>query len=240
MTVFAIWTGRAAFSAALALVPAVLTAPLGGTAHAETVLSQSNDPTAPLDAQLTALLGQEHAALGSVGGARLQAIVTPPQTQAKGKAPVATISYDTAWLAAQPAPSGDAEFECLAKALYFEARGETMTGQAAVGEVVLNRTESPAYPRSICGVVGQSSEGGCQFSFVCDGQSDAIGNSDAWMTAAKIARALIDGAPRSLTEGATHFHANAVNPSWARRFTLTARIGAHVFYRDGSMRTASN
>jgi spore germination cell wall hydrolase CwlJ-like protein len=136
-----------------------------------------------------------------------------------------------AWLMAQPAPEGDAEWQCLTEAIYFEARGEGLEGQVAVAEVILNRVDSPLYPRSICGVVKQRGGGGCQFSYVCDGRTDRMREAAAADLAGRIARAMLDGAPRLLTEGATHFHTRAVRPGWSKRFALTATIGAHKFYR---------
>lgn len=140
---------------------------------------------------------------------------------------------------AQAVPSGDAEWQCLTTALYFEARGESLRGVAAVAEVILNRRDSGLYPGSVCGVVHQASSGGCQFSYNCDGRSDAIGDRNAWNRVGQVARAMLDGAPRTLTGGATHYHTTAVHPSWANRFPLTAQIGTHLFYRQ-PIRTASN
>jgi spore germination cell wall hydrolase CwlJ-like protein len=136
-----------------------------------------------------------------------------------------------AWLVAQPAPQGDAEWQCLTEALYFEARGESLEGQIAVAEVILNRVDSPLYPRTVCGVVKQRGGGGCQFSYVCDGRKDRMREKASADLAGRIARAMLDGAPRLLTDGATHFHTRAVRPGWSRRFDQTASIGAHVFYR---------
>lgn len=135
------------------------------------------------------------------------------------------------WLMSQPVPEGDAEWQCLTEALYFESRGESLDGQIAVAEVILNRVDSPLYPRSICGVVKQRGGGGCQFSYVCDGRADRMREKTAADLAGRIARAMIDGAPRLLTDGATHFHTRAVRPGWSKRFPQTASIGAHVFYR---------
>lgn len=205
---------------------------LAGGLHAEMTVSQSNDPAAAIGMNLTALLGQDRAGLGAVESDRLAAIVTPPVAEKKAKRKAGEpIAWDAAWLASQPAARGDAEFQCLATAIYFEARGENLAGQAAVAEVILNRVESPQFPRTICGVVNQSNGQGCQFSYTCDGRADRIGDRAAWATAGKIARAMMDGAPRALTEGATYFHTPAVRPSWSRRFELTARIGRHIFYR---------
>lgn len=98
------------------------------------------------------------------------------------------------WLQAQAPPTGDADWHCLAKAVYFEARGESLQGQVAVAEVILNRVESPRYPHSVCGVVQQAGHGGCQFSFTCDGHPDRMRDAHAADLAGRIARAMLDGA----------------------------------------------
>jgi len=129
---------------------------------------------------------------------------------------------------------GDAQWRCLAEALYFEARGESLVGQVAVGEVILNRADAAGYPSSICGVVRQGAGGrlhGCQFSYNCDGKPEEIAEPAAFDHVGKVARRLLDGLPRSLTGGATHYHADRVNPRWARRLKRTAEIGDHLFYR---------
>jgi spore germination cell wall hydrolase CwlJ-like protein len=135
------------------------------------------------------------------------------------------------WLMSRPAPEGNAEWKCLTEALYFEARGESLEGQIAVAEVILNRVDSPLYPRTICGVVKQRGGGGCQFSYVCHGMTK-MREKTAADRAGRVARAMLDGAPRLLTDGATHFHTRGVRPSWSKRFSRTAAIGAHLFYRQ--------
>jgi spore germination cell wall hydrolase CwlJ-like protein len=135
------------------------------------------------------------------------------------------------WLMARSVPTGDASWECLTEALYFEARGESLEGQIAVAEVILNRVDSPLYPRTVCGVVKQRGGGGCQFSYVCHGKTK-MREKKAADLAGRIARAMLDGAPRVLTDGATHFHTRGVKPSWSKRFARTAAIGAHLFYRQ--------
>ena len=142
------------------------------------------------------------------------------------------IEYSTDWLYAQAAPSGDAQWACLKTALYFEARGESLKGQFAVAEVILNRVDSAVYPNTVCGVVGQGSRGSCQFSYHCDGQGEAMHERGAADLAGRIARVMLDGAPRGLTSGATYFHSRAVSPTWSRKFPRTASIGAHLFYRQ--------
>ena len=109
---------------ALALIGCVLGA---GIAAADETLSQSNDP-GPLNSELTNLFSQERIAIGRLDATALSRLEPKPERGAAAGA----ISYDAAWLSGQPAPAGDAEWECLARALYFEARGEGIKGQAAL------------------------------------------------------------------------------------------------------------
>lgn len=132
------------------------------------------------------------------------------------------------------------EHYCLALNIYHEARGSNLADQAAVANVVMNRTKDRRYPDTICGVVHQGKKdkkgnmikNQCQFSWYCDGKDDTPHNTDAWVQAQMIAWDMIEnGKFRGLTEGATHYHANYVTPSWAKDLTLIGRIGEHVFYR---------
>lgn len=131
-----------------------------------------------------------------------------------------------------PSATGDTEWQCLREALYFEARSETLAGQLAVGEVILNRVDSDSFPDSVCGVVQQGAHrlNACQFSYNCDGKSEHFSEPKALARAGKIARMMLDGTARVLTSGATYYHATSVNPSWARVFNKTAQIGRHAFY----------
>jgi spore germination cell wall hydrolase CwlJ-like protein len=126
------------------------------------------------------------------------------------------------------APVNDAERECLAGAVYFEARGESIDGQLAVAEVVLNRAASGKYPKSICGVVKQP----WQFSFVRNGQFPRIDKgSEAWRKATAIAHIAAENLADQLTPDVLWYHANYVAPSWGRRLNRVTQIGAHIFYR---------
>ncbi len=128
---------------------------------------------------------------------------------------------------------------CLAKAIYFEARGEPAKGQAAVAQVVLNRALTKGFPRTVCDVVyqGKHRKTGCQFSFVCDGQPDRITERKAWETAKKIADDVAHGWRRSSAlTNATHYHATYVKPYWAPTMKRLARIGQHVFYHEKGRR----
>jgi spore germination cell wall hydrolase CwlJ-like protein len=122
---------------------------------------------------------------------------------------------------------------CLAQAIYYEARGETQQGQTAVAEVIMNRVRSRAYPNSICGVVYQGSHRstGCQFTFTCDGSLGQRPRGRAWDRAQRIATAVMLGYARPMTQGATHYHTTAVNPVWNSGLVETTQIGVHLFYR---------
>jgi spore germination cell wall hydrolase CwlJ-like protein len=138
---------------------------------------------------------------------------------------------------AQPArPVAATEMNCLAEAVYYEARGETLQGQRAVAEVVARRSKERGYPRSICGVVYQDAHlvNRCQFSFACDGIQPVRRDRKAWAEAVEVAHYELTGPGRleDLTSGATHFHTPRVRPSWSKRFVRTVQIGNHIFYRQ--------
>jgi hypothetical protein len=214
-----------------ALVAAAMVT-LSGAAFADVTVSQSNDPSTLIEDQFASLFGAEHNAVNAMPEAQLSALangVTPAKPKS-GKMPD-VIEYTDAFLASLAAPTGDQQWECMRKALYFESRGETLAGQFAVAEVILNRLDSPDYPKSVCGVVQSRGHGACAFSWVCDGNSDVMRDRAAADRAGRIARLMLDGAPRSLTMGATFFHTRAVRPNLGR-VVQTATIGAHVFFRS--------
>jgi spore germination cell wall hydrolase CwlJ-like protein len=126
------------------------------------------------------------------------------------------------------------EQRCLAQAIYFEARGESKEGQAAVAQVVLNRVSSGLYPSTICGVVYQNRDhyDGCQFSFACEGRSLRITEPDAWHAAVRIAASVMSGQTYLAQIGdATHYHADYVRPDWSYRLKKMDVIGHHIFYK---------
>jgi spore germination cell wall hydrolase CwlJ-like protein len=131
-----------------------------------------------------------------------------------------------------------AEFEqrerrCLALAIYFEARGEPVRGQVAVGQVIMNRVRSPLFPETICGVVYQGQmHPGCQFSFTCDGHTDAPRNDDQWALAQDIAKQITAGELWLPEVGySTYYHANYVSPNWVGDMSKIDTIGRHIFYK---------
>lgn len=130
------------------------------------------------------------------------------------------------------------ELNCLARGIYFEARGESIRGQLAVGRVILNRVKSKAYPETVCGVVYQNKEkhNRCQFSFACDGKPDTIKERAEWgailMHAAWLLASDREETSPRLVRYATHYHADYVSPHWSRILVLAGRIGHHLFYYD--------
>ncbi|QKC97891.1 cell wall hydrolase [Mesorhizobium sp. NZP2298] len=126
------------------------------------------------------------------------------------------------------------EQACLANGIYFEARSESVRGQAAVAQVILNRVRNPAYPNSICGVVYQNDSwfNRCQFSFACDGRRKRIDSPVAYKTAQDIAMAVTAGKIFIPEVGSsTHYYAQYVHPGWARTMQKMTKIGLHIFYR---------
>ena len=123
----------------------------------------------------------------------------------------------------------DEQTNCLATAVYFEARGESAEGQLAVARVVMNRAASGKYPASWCGTVKQP----WQFSFVRHGQFPSIDTSDvSWGRAVAVAKLAAANVVPSLSNDVLWYHANYVRPAWGPRLTRVEKIGAHIFYRS--------
>ncbi len=122
------------------------------------------------------------------------------------------------------------EANCIAVAVYHEARGESLEGQVAVAKVIMNRAASGKYPASWCGVVKQP----WQFSFVNprSGQYPSVDEASAsWRKALGVTRLAVANAVQSVPTDCLWYHADYVAPSWGRRLTKVNKIGAHIFYR---------
>lgn len=176
------------------------------------------------DTPVTRLMEQETRALRSIPGDRMASYLRSPEID---------IEYSRDWLAEKTVGGGNAQSACLAEALYFEARGESVKGQFAVAEVIMNRASSAEFPDSVCGVIRQGTgrKYQCQFTYTCDGLAENIANPAAFDQVDKVARLMVQGASRRLTAGATHYHTKAVSPRWSRVFPRTTTIGVHHFYR---------
>ena len=130
------------------------------------------------------------------------------------------------------------ERECLAQAIYHEARGESATGQMAVANIIVNRARSSKFPSTLCGVIYQNADKGryrCQFTFACDGRDDTPGERRAWATSQDLARTVYaefaQGEDIGVLPGtALYYHTTAVRPSWANTFSRVATVDSHIFY----------
>ena len=150
----------------------------------------------------------------------------------------------------------ETSLDCLAKNIYFEAKSESFVGQTAVALVVLNRVMDKRYPNNICDVIyeGPTYESWktrtipdlpeharvyyprrdrCQFSWYCDGKADEVKEESAYQKAHKVAWLVIHGHMFDFTQGATHYHADYVNPKWTKQKNMIkiVQIDTHIFYR---------
>jgi Cell Wall Hydrolase len=132
-----------------------------------------------------------------------------------------------------PGVMGGDALTCMTQAVYFEARSESLEGQEAVAQVVMNRTRLAQYPSQVCDVVfqGASRATGCQFSFVCNGALGPPSEADAWRRAGLVAERALAGFVYEPLKDATHFHAAYVTPYWSGSLTRLKQIGGHIFYR---------
>ena len=135
------------------------------------------------------------------------------------------------------------EVYCMAQNIYFEAGNQPLAGKIAVAQVVINRTNHPNYPTTMCDVIYQAKwkenwlgnlvpiRNQCQFSWFCDGKSDDPVDSPTWMNSLKVAADVVQGKYGDITEGSTHYHSIYVNPYWADSLNETVVINEHIFYK---------
>ncbi len=208
--------------------------PLGARSYATDPATATARPTAAATLSQAVLPMQQ--AVATVTGTILQAL--PARSVSLALAPA--IAREAAWLFRGGWPlyalvdrysTGaplDEQANCIATAVYFEARGESLEGQLAVARVVMNRAASGKYPPSWCATVKQS----WQFSFVRNGRFPAVDyGSDSWRKAQAITRLAVSNAVPTLSNDVLWYHADYVAPSWGRRLTRVEKIGTHIFYR---------
>ncbi|MBB4608129.1 cell wall hydrolase [Sphingomonas yabuuchiae] len=166
---------------------------------------------------------------GSTGTVALPALPIPPGASIADSGVVAARPF--AWGRASAIDRARA-MQCLTAAIYYEAGGESIDGQRAVAQVVLNRARHPAFPATVCGVVYQGIERAhCQFSFACDGALSRTPAIAGWSRAAQVAAAALSGGVYAPVGLATHYHTFAVAPAWNRAMVMTDMVGAHLFHR---------
>ncbi|MDG5488663.1 cell wall hydrolase [Sphingomonas sp. BGYR3] len=219
------FSARAAISSALLLGTAIL----GGAS----VPGRAVTPEAVVDKPLPVTGSLSREAVPMMGPSAEIVQPLPAETPAPD-ADDATdgaddLSFDTlaAAVEAQETPRDlDEELRCLATGIYFEAKGEPLSGQLAVAKVILNRTESGRFPRNVCSVLTQPG----QFSFVRGGRMPSVNtDSRSWRTAVAVAQVATDDHWANPMPGALYFHARTVSPGW--RLARLGAVGNHVFYR---------
>jgi spore germination cell wall hydrolase CwlJ-like protein len=201
--------------------------------------------TAGPQPELTPDLLMGYISRGSLGGQNnaLSAIATVTQPMYR---PASTLSESdvAAYIESGYQPTSlrvehaNAERDCLAQAIYHEARGETATGQMAVANIIVNRARSGDFPDSLCGVIYQNANKGryrCQFTFACDGRDDTPGERRAWDRSQDLAQQVYAEFATGedigvLPNSALYYHTNAVRPSWANTFSRVATVDSHIFY----------
>ena len=128
------------------------------------------------------------------------------------------------------------ELDCMAANIYFEASTQERIGKIGVAQVTMNRVRSPEFPNSVCEVVYQGPKNKknkrlCQFSWYCDGKPDIIRNKRVWRECVYVAKYVILGGVPDITYNSTHYHADYVQPWWAKKMEKTVKLGDHIFYR---------
>ena len=195
--------------------------PLGNVA--QTIASVASTVTAPVTAAIGRL----------TGSAQPQPIKAPELAQEaawlyrNGWQLASLVDRYSASATAKPLTE---EENCIATAVYHEARGESVDGQLAVARVIMNRAASGKYPATWCATVKQP----WQFSFV-NPHTGAVPytdtNCDSWRKAVTVTRLAVANAVPSLDTDVLWYHADYVAPSWGHRLTQVSKIGAHIFYR---------
>lgn len=211
-------TAASILFAGLVATPAMAAEGKAGTLTIETA-SIANLPSASLMAQLQAPSGLD---------AQPAFSIEAPSPPSQDAAPLAALRplHDLV-IAFVDYGKQSSEQDCLAKAVYFEARGETLEGQLAVAQVIMNRAKSGLYPTTICEVVTQPA----QFSFIRNGQFPTIDRASAcWHKALAIADIASKHMAQEIGGNVLWYHASYVAPSWGRRLTRVTQIGTHIFY----------
>ncbi|MCL7939711.1 cell wall hydrolase [Halomonas sp. ATCH28] len=178
---------------------------------------------------------QEHAEAAAAKAEVLERVVAPDTHATPPDEPITKQEVQ----AVDPAGSDPLEepITCLARSIYWEAKGVAGRDMEAVANVVMNRLAHEGFPNSICEVVTEGSEHPpCQFSWWCDGRPDEIVEPDAYEVAREVARQAINLELADHTGGALYFHHRTVAPDWASVYPRTAETGEFLFYRpEGGM-----
>jgi len=190
---------------------------LVGCQPAEVDHSQQPSATGPAATEKKAEALEQNAAAGNKAPPSPSEMINKPEAQAVDPA--------------GGEPLDDA-ITCLARTIYWEARGEAIADMEAIANVVMNRLGHDGFPKTICDVVRQGREqGACQFSWWCDGRSDRAREDESYATAKEVARKALNRQLTDRTAGALYFHHRRVMPAWAAEYTKTVEIGGFSFYK---------
>lgn len=195
-------------------------------------------------AELTSDLLLGYIARGSLGGNSAVSAIASFTSPVPRPEPALNPTMLAAYIESGYQPLGqrleyaNSERNCLAQAIYHEARGESVAGQLAVANVIVNRARSGKFPSTLCGVIYQNVDKGylrCQFTFACDGRSDAPGERRAWERSVALAQQVyaefaLGEQVGAVPGSALYYHTTSVNPSWASTYNAVAQIGSHIFY----------
>jgi spore germination cell wall hydrolase CwlJ-like protein len=135
------------------------------------------------------------------------------------------------------------DIQCLTENIYFEARSQSTAGWLGIASVTINRFRSEKFPDSICGVVYQGPthevsnvplKNKCQFSWYCDGVAEYVEDVEMFFEIMRFTEIILNSQVMmfDVTDGATHYHNDSVEPHWAKSMTRTIRIDNHIFYRE--------
>ena len=188
---------------------------LVGCQRTEVDRSQRPAGTAGTEKKAEAL--EQNAAAGNTAPPTPSELIDKPEAQAVDPA------------GAEPL---DDAITCLARTIYWEARGEAIADMEAIANVVMNRLGHEGFPTTICSTVRQGREqGSCQFSWWCDGRSDQAKDDESYATAKEIARKALNLQLMDRTSGALYFHQRKSTPGWAAEYARTVEIGEFRFYK---------
>jgi spore germination cell wall hydrolase CwlJ-like protein len=196
--------------------------------------TKTNDAISRSDRVLVAALGIILATASAAIGASLTYHPSPEKIAALPKPAMKIADVEATPVTDTVMSHLLAEHKCLSEVLYYEARGEGVSGQKAIAEVVFHRMNHGNYGHSICAVVYEGKDKpGCQFSFTCNGDVLRPKQRSAWRDSEKLAAAIFTGQVplKNATGGALNFHAISVLPDWADTLEKTTQIGNHIFYR---------
>lgn len=124
------------------------------------------------------------------------------------------------------------EIDITARTLWGEARGEGTTGMQAVANVIRNRVNGLKWFGSTFKEVCLKPRQFSAWEDLNRPKMLAVDTSNPqFRQAVEIAKKAVAGTLPDITNGANHYHAVNVKPSWADTKKLTVIIGNHAFYK---------